>query len=628
MRVASNIEGAVARARLVLTAFGWKGIVRRLGYVGRLRSGWLRRRMPMVANFDAQPRARWDFSFDVAEVRHRYEQLRLPDETRAQVLADADRLLAGEVRLYGWAWREVSWPPRWQLNPFTGAEYPAMHWTDISDDDPERGDIKDVWELSRLGFTCLLARAYLLSSDDRYPDAWWQAVEDWMRRNPPNTGVNWRCGQETSLRAIAVGFGVSTFSSHPSTTPARRAMAEQLLGASARRVRPTVGYALSQRNNHAISELTFLLSLPGGPNRRLCRLLGEAIDDQFYPDGSYGQQSFVYHRLALQALVWLLQVQPDLPADLDRAIRSAIGRSAQFWHRCSDPLAGSIPNYGPNDGSLLFDLSSCGHLDAGPTLALAGILRISPLAAEIRCWFDAIPSGRADQPASPEPESTYRTMRGPRSLLLTRVGVESHRPADDDQQAVELFIDGQRVVLDPGTFRYSGRPPWRNPFTLGSVHSVPTPTRADERLAVGRFLRSPMPSARVVHHDMTDESEILVSRRRQADTVLTRAIVRADDRFAIFDRAEGDDAVVRWNLATDSCEFDLHCPSGAESLPRDDNDPASGWWSPSYAQLAPVEALQVSLTSGATAIARFGPKGAKLLDVGWAHARIESWLSE
>lgn len=628
MKVTQKFDNVATRARLVVAAFGWKGIARRVSYVGRLRSGWMRWRTPMASSFDDVQLAPWTFSFDVAELRERYEQLELPDATRAQVLADADRVVSGEVRLYGWAWREVSWPPRWHTNPFTSAEYPSAHWTEFSDDDPLRGDIKDVWELSRLGFTFLLARAYVMSDDDRYPEAWWQAIESWMEHNPPNTGVNWRCGQETSLRAIAVAFGLSTFSIRASN-PARRALAEQLLGASAARVRPTIGYALSQRNNHAISELTFLLSLPGTPNRHLCRLLREAIDDQFYPDGSYSQQSFVYHRLALHSLVWLLQVQPDLPANLELTIRLAIDRSAQFWQRSTDPVAGSMPNCGPNDGSLLFDLSACEHLDAGPTLALMGAAH-GAHPAEIRCWFDIIPASTARRSPATQLDSTYRTMRGPRSLLLTHIGSVSHRCADDDQQAVEVFIDGHRVVMDPGTFRYSGQPPWRNPFTSDRLHAALYPVRAHPRVTVGRFLRSPLPSAEVMHHETNDECEVLVSRRWQAGTVLTRAIVRVDDRFAIFDHAGGGDAMVRWNTATDTDTYDcdIQGPSGVELLHRCDDNPASGWWSPSYAQIAPAIASRVPLHRDCIAVARFGPQGAGLLDIEWARAWIGSWLSE
>ena len=41
-------------------------------------------------------------------------------------------------------------------------------------------DIKDVWELSRFGCTFVLARAFVLTEDPTYAQAWWTAVEDWL----------------------------------------------------------------------------------------------------------------------------------------------------------------------------------------------------------------------------------------------------------------------------------------------------------------------------------------------------------------------------------------------------------------------------------------------------------------
>jgi hypothetical protein len=208
----------LARARLVLHAFGWRGLLRRLRYLAALRSGQLRRRLPTQESFATSPPVVWRHRFDLEAVRAQYRSFPDLQGLCERVVADAERMLAGELPFYGGDWQYVGWPPRWHVNPFTGHEYPRLHWTAICDNDPVAGDIKDVWELSRLPFTTMFARAYVITQDDRYPELWWQAIEDWVERNPPNTGVNWRCGQESSLRAIAICFGLSTFGGHPSTT--------------------------------------------------------------------------------------------------------------------------------------------------------------------------------------------------------------------------------------------------------------------------------------------------------------------------------------------------------------------------------------------------------------------------
>lgn len=638
MRTPADIIG---RIRLVYRAFGAKGLIRRIAYVVPLRVSLLRRRLPVRPTFDDEAELRWSFRFDLARVRDEYLSRGVGALVHDRVVADANRLLDGEHALYGDTWLPVGWPPKWLANPTTGTTYPSVHWNSISDDDPALGDIKDVWELSRFGSTFLLARAFALTDDDRYPEAWWAAVESWAAANPPNTGVNWRCAQESSLRAIAWCFGVSTFAGHSSSAPERLSLVARLLGASARRVRPTLGYALSQRNNHAISELVFLLSLPGRPSHRLCRLLREAMDDQFLDDGSYGQQSLVYERLALHVLRWLVAVQPALPTKLRSDIVTTLSASAFHLERCSDSVSGDLCNYGPNDGTNLLALSSAGHLDARPTLELLGRATDDVRSSEPRIWLPANEHVPERPSPAESPASTYVTMRGPRSLLLTRIGAPARRATDADQQAVELFIGGERVVIDPGTFRYSGTAPWRNPFIGVATHSTVRSVAPPNDVSVGRFLRAPMSSAEIVAHEIADDTEVLVSRRAEGDSVFTRAVVRRDDRFVVVDRIDGGDGIVRWNMSASGSLAGEHglletVGQGSSAkiegarvavLGRADDDPASGWWSPTYASLEPCCSVEVAVDNGATAWARFAPAGLEHLRRSEVETLLEPFMA-
>jgi hypothetical protein len=609
------------RIELVVLAFGWRGMFRRAWYVAQLRAGWFRWRYPASASFDSSPAVKWRHRFDVAEMRRGYAHLELGDEHRDLIIKQSERLLEGEHPLFGWTTQSVGWPPRWNQHPFTAEMYPMVHWTRVSDDDPARGDIKDIWELSRFGLTYSLARAYVLTDDDQYPEAWWAALESWAANNQPNTGVNWRCGQESSLRGITWCFGYSLFADHISSTPARVELFERLLGATQRRVRPTLGYALSQRNNHAISELVFLLSLSSAPESRLCGLLVEALDDQFFDDGSYSQQSPVYERLAIHALIWLMTVQPELPGGLRNHITDVLNRAGGFFERISDPVSGEFINYGPNDGSLLFAVTEAGHLDALATLAMLGRNVSSAKAQEAAIWLSA--PGRATTQTGP---STYISLRSDRTLLATRIGGIARRAADADQQAIELFIDGERVVIDPGTFRYSGRTPWRNPFVGLDTHCAVMPLSGSADASIGRFLRQPMNDAEVVAHVHKDGLDVLSSQRHQNGCMLLRTIVRSDHRYAVVDQVTGGDAVVRWNLGVDEtlaagvptqlrggAAFTIRGTQAPRRLVRIESDPLSGWWSPSYAQIEQCAVIEVPIRDGGQAVALFSPAGTSVL---------------
>lgn len=578
--------------------------------------------MPVATSFEATPPIAWRHRFDLAEVRGRYRALPALAALRERVVSDADRVLAGEMRLYGGHQRQVGAPPRWHVNPFTGHEYPRVHWADISDDDASRGDIKDVWELSRLPFTCILVRAYVLTGDGRYPERWWELVEDWAAHNRPNLGVNWRCGQETSLRAIALCFGLSSFSGHPSSTPARVDLAHRILGASADRVRPTVGYALSQRNNHAVSELVFLLSVRAEDDeRRLLRYLLEVLDDQFYEDGSYAQQSFTYQRLAVQALQWLLLTRPDLPRGARNRVAEVLARSRDFLARCSDPVGGWLPNYGANDGALLFHLSGAHYRDFRPLLASLGAPGLSEYGEEaIWTAIDEVSDRVTSADRAP---STYVTLRGSRSLALMRVGAGRHRAAHADQLALDLWVDGQNLVLDPGTYRYTAPPPWRNALAGRDVHSLAM-EEGVAQVSIGRFLSEGMPAGELLHHGAQDGAEIVVARRPAGRGHLYRAIIRRGDAYSIVDGAEGVTARVRWNLADSDRAVVQFEPDGefVPDGPRED-DPASGWNSPLYAHREAVTVRHVPLSEGSYTALRIAPSRETALDPSEAWRLLE-----
>jgi hypothetical protein len=598
----------LARIRLVLVAFGWLGLVRRLHYLVALRAGILRRLLPLRTSFATSPELVWQHRFDLGDIQRRYRSLPDVDALRSRVLAQTERMLSGEMPFYGGDWHRVSWPPRWHVNPFTGHDYPRVHWTKISDDDVSRGDIKDVWEISRLPLTFFLLRAYALTGDDRYPESWWELVEDWAEHNPPNLGVNWRCGQETSLRAISVCFGLSAFADHPASSPLRLDLAHRILGASVERVRPTVPYALSQRNNHAISELVFLLSVRAERDeRRLLSYLLEVLDDQFYADGSYSQQSFTYQRLATQALQWLLVARADLPPGARRRITDVLARSRDFLARCSDPVSGWLPNYGSNDGALLLHLSDVHYRDFRPLLAsLGGASR--PEHREATIWMEIAEVSARSSSANQAP-TTYLTLRGPRSVALSRIGTGRHRAAHGDQQAIDLWIDGRNVVVDPGTYRYTAPAPWRNALADPEVHALALEEGAS-RLSVGRFLSEGMPAARILHQGRYGELEVVVSHRPAGHGSLHRAIVRRADAYAVIDAARATRGRVRWNFG-DLRDIDLRMePCGIRNSPQPMvDDPASGWVSDVYGRRQAADVRLVPLDDGGVTFCQLVPTG-------------------
>jgi hypothetical protein len=595
-------------SRTVLQAFGIRGLVRRAVYIAALRTGIVRWRTPAADGYERFTSVTWPHRFDLAAIRAGYAELPEGDALRAHLRTEVDQVLGGRQVLYGALEVEAGWPPRWDTDPSSGTRWPLEHWIQVPDDAPDIGDIKDVWELSRLPTTFLLARAWAATEDDALPAAWWTMLEDWLAANPPDVGVNWRCGQETSLRAIAVGFGLSTFADAPASTPGRVAAAGRLLAASVARVRPTVGYALSQRNNHAVSELVLLLAVEG-PRRRWCRLLSEVLEDQWYADGSYAQQSANYQRLAVQALQWLLTVRDDLPADVVVRIHDVLGRSAAFLARTSDPVSGTLSNMGANDGAHLLPLSASEHHDVRPLLASLGMTTTSPRAAEQALWIDT-PVTLPDLTGVP---TAWPSISVGDVHLVLHAGPARHRTGHADQLGIEVRVAGRPLLVDAGSHRYSGTEPWRNPFTGPVGHSTLT-VAGEQTRRLGRFLPVPQSPGEVMLRDVDRDGHARLVLRRvpAAGAVLWRAVVAGPDCVLLLDACEGGAADLRHLMTilaeSSSADVQLHLEEG-KVLPvgeRSTDDPASGWWSPHYGTLQPCTVVPVLLEAGGAALLAVG----------------------
>src|SRR3981081_3549091 len=248
------------------------------------------------------------------------------------VVAEANGILEGNLPFFGRLLFSCGFPPRWFQNPATGQRVsPDRPWTEMRFASDDYGDLKFILEPSRFLFVYPLARAYAISGDERFPVAFWRAVEDWASNSQPMSGPLWICGQESSLRIIAWTFALYAFLHSPATTPQRVALLLSMIAAHAWRTAQTVGYARSQRSNHLFSEGVGLwtagtlypeMTDAAAWQKQGASLLREAVLDQITPEGACLQDSFNYQRMVLQLLLWTLRLAEIHEIALDPAIRT------------------------------------------------------------------------------------------------------------------------------------------------------------------------------------------------------------------------------------------------------------------------------------------------------------------
>jgi hypothetical protein len=431
------------------------------------------------------------------------------------IIAEAEKILTGNLPFFGQLSFASGFPPRWFQNPVTGQSVsPQQSWTQMRFASPVYGDLKFILEPSRFLFIYPLVRAYALSGNERYPEAFWNAVEDWARQSPPMAGPLWICGQECSLRILALSFALHGFINSTSTTSGRISQLVSMIAAHAWRTAQTLGYARSQRSNHLISEAVGLWTagtlFPELREAQVWRNLGahllhQAVLDQVTPEGISQQHSFNYQRMILHLLLWTLRLAEIHNAPLHNDIRSRTEAAYDFICAWVDPMSGSAPNYGSDDGSLILPLSLGSYRDFRPLLQLgAGVLNRPALIPgtwdEAALWFgvkarDQKTATQTEKTAPeedkrpiPSIETGYVRLGDQSSWAMIRAGQYTRRPFQADQLHVDVWWHGINVARDPGTYLYNGPAPWNNAFAGTAVHNTVSVDGRDQMRRAGRFL--------------------------------------------------------------------------------------------------------------------------------------------
>lgn len=380
-------------------------------------------------------------------------------------LADSvARLSTREVPWFGSQWRTLH--SSWAENPESGYIVPSCHWSRLPQHSGgEAGDLKLIWEPSRFEWAMSLMRAKAAGVTEA-DNVFHQLLSDWQSKNLPNLGPAWLCGQETALRALALMRASGSFDLGPELW--------QIVAASAERVERSMSYALAQNNNHAISEAVALFAvgcaLPTHPRSTKWRSMGSRHMEhlclrQFSLDGGYIQHSFCYHRMALRLAVNYMVMARAAGYSISSEFRQRISASWRLLFEHQDPSTGRLPNYGANDGTNPLALHGMPSLDYRPVIAAAAWVsdEIRPYDAgphdEEAVWLVGeeylhAPTASIERKSSAFSLSGYYVLRKAASFATMRCHAYKTRPGQSDSLHVDLWIDGENVLRDAGTWRY------------------------------------------------------------------------------------------------------------------------------------------------------------------------------
>lgn len=603
--------------RTLYRTFGARGIVLRAVHEARRAVGAFRAAPRYLPSSCAMPDAAATLGFAVNP-----ERLAASTD-RDTAVARAERVLAGEYQAYRWSWRQL---PRtaaeWLVHPLTGRAAPGnVPWWRVAHLDAAAGDIKDLWEPARFAWAYDLVRGYLLTRDDRFARAFHDHLAAWYESSPPFRGPHWSCGQETAIRAAAILYAEANLASAPSSTPEAMRRIERVLSASGERIRDALGYAISQRNNHAISEAAGLIllgvrMLSSHPEAQEWlatghRLLERLIREQFAEDGWYVQHSFTYLRLALDQCVLAERALRRAGRGLSPVAVARLRAAVNLLLTVMEPESGIVPNHGPNDGAFVHPVTLADCRDFRPVITAVCALWQSPLPAniapdpEVLAWLgeEAPPVGPPLEDGVWTGASGWAVVRTGGTAVFLRAGSYTSRPGHIDPLHLDVRFDGREVIVDPGTFAYNAPEPWRNGLAGAAVHNGPLVDGREPGIRGPRFLWYLWPEARILTAERIDAEtyELIAEIPGEVRRVVRvgPGIVTVDDQVL---RPAAREATVRWLLHPNADPAQIEVEEGKLEPAREGE--VVGWFSPGYGVRIASRAVSVCWAPGRSPVLR------------------------
>jgi hypothetical protein len=448
------------------------------------------------------------------------------------LVSKAEQIHSGVFTLFSFHELPLGLCPDWHKNPFSGYSWgknASIHWTACHEFHSGAGDVKGVWELSRFDWSLVLARAYVQTGDPRHLTLLNTLVESWVQANPVNRGVNWRCGQEASIRMLQLLLShliITRFSREASESDPRLEETPptaliRFVTEHCSRIAPNIRYAVAQNNNHATSEAAALF-LGGAwlahhakdPNavelarrwRRIGRRwLENRVARLIDPDGSFSQRSVNYHRVMLDTLSLVETVrrmfgERRFSAAMYRKLRSA----TEWLFELTEPGSGRTPLLGANDGAYLFRLTEGEYRDVRPSVQWASLLfrdraayGEGPWNDQLR-WFDLEPlkldsSGAPSRSSRVCADGGYITCARGAHWALLHAPRFRFRPSQCDILHFDLWNGGDNLLRDSGSYSYNCEDALQARFSGPEGHNTVQFDGDPQMPGISRFLYGEWP---------------------------------------------------------------------------------------------------------------------------------------
>ena len=476
---------------------------------------------------------------------------------RQAMLARGDEIVAGLFRRFEDELVFEGEQPQWYKTGYLNSQ--GQHFSTVAINHSPGEDVKLCWDLSRFKWLTQLVVAAVHAPSDidasKYLLRAHALLTQWVASNSYFSGVNWACGQEVSIRGLHLMNSLLLLDKYFQARPSEASI--ELLQASYRRVEATIGYSLSQENNHSLTEslflyyVSFFLEYFGAsvPTNSSARKRYTRFRDVFaqltQEDGSFRMYSVNYHRAVCDILSMAKVLDDGLGVKFwtpERTVR--IGKMHSFLSALIVPGTGSAPAIGHNDGSL-HTIQYAPYLCFTPSLLFMGSVfslpvdrEFSAADQEVYCFgHDVDFSAKMARPTLERfDDFGLIVVKQAHYQVFLKYARNKGRPQQQDFLHLDLWVHGQNVLHDSGSYSY-------NPYDTALIDYFDDPTAHNGPFLKGqgfvtrlsRFLYLEWPNAHVTESLGADNVQVALRLENSRGYAFTRKVCLTQNRIDITD---------------------------------------------------------------------------------------------
>ncbi len=435
-----------------------------------------------------------------------------------RAVRQGDALLRRDIQLLHFEPITLAQPIDWHRDPVTGSLWERQFYTTYSPEhDPASRDSKIIHELNRHQHLPRLAKAYLLSGDERYAAEAVSQLESWIEQNPPGVGINWQSSLEIAVRTTSWLWTI--FLLLPSRSfgdEVAQKIGDSLFAQLEHVYRHTSRF--SSPNTHLLGEAAALfiggLVFQDHPRAAEWMRCGAAVlvkesNQQVLDDGVHAELSSYYHCYALDFYLQALALAEQNHFPLPVSVQMQTQHMVNFLMHLRTP-GGDVPLMGDDDGGRALALEQTTYHSFHDALCLGAVLFQRPDFkhcaggfCEETLWLLGQDAYRqyellggqfpvSTQAIFPNSGCTIqRTEWGTSGSQLLfdsgGLGMLTGGHSHADALSVILTSGDKQLLIDPGTSVYNGSPKWRSFFRSTRAHNTVTIDDQDQAEVGGTF---------------------------------------------------------------------------------------------------------------------------------------------